>query len=101
MSERYVLIEKKAYPVDDLKDWATSFEKDNRRVAQTQVGDINVSTVFLGLNHGWGGKILLFETMAFDPKGDEKMCERYETWEEAERGHWLAVLVEITGGTYG
>ena len=101
MSGKYVLIEKKAYPVDDIIKWGRAMENDSRRVAQTQVGDVNISTVFLGLDHGFGGKVLLFETMAFDPKGDEKMCERYETWEEAERGHWLTVLTEITGGTYG
>jgi len=103
MSRKYVLIEKKPYPVSDVIKWGKAFEKDSRRVAKTQVGNVDISTVFLGIDHGWGDneEPILFETMAFDTKGDEKMCWRYATWDEAVKGHWLAVLIETTGGTYG
>lgn len=98
---KYVLIDKKAYPVNDLRKWGEAMENDSRRVERTQVGDCDISTVFLGLDYGHGGKLLLFETMAFDSQREEKMCWRYETWDEAVKGHWLAVLIETTGGTYG
>lgn len=55
----------------DMKEWASRMEKpgyrDSRIVAQTVAGGKRVvSTVFLGLDHNWGGgKPLLFETMIF------------------------------------
>jgi hypothetical protein len=59
------------------------------------VGDgfhILVSTVFLGLDHGWGDDEdpLLFETMVFGGPNDQD-CIRYTTWAEAERGHFATV----------
>jgi len=68
-------------------------EGSDRRVAKTFVGEFEISTVFLGLDHRFGeGRPLLFETMAF-PK-DSRLdleCDRYSTWEEAEKGHALMV----------
>ena len=71
--------------------WWTS-HADQRRVAQdsilTSKGLANVSTVFLSLDHGWDGQVLLFETMIF-PDGSwlEQYCERYATEAEALDGH--------------
>mgnify|MGYP001592752568 FL=1 len=65
------------------------FESKNRIVAQEHVGNAFVSTVFLGLDHGWGPRSegLVFETMVFEsPDGDERTM-RYRTWDEAEAGH--------------
>ena len=54
---------------------------------KTKVGNIEISTVFLGLDHSFGGKKpLLFETMIFGGKLDQEQ-ERYTTWEQAEKGH--------------
>ena len=68
--------------------WASSdkdFEK--RRVAKTKIGDVLISTVFLGLDHGFEqGHPLWFETLVFGGKLDMEM-ERYETLEEAMAGH--------------
>ena len=44
--------------------------------------------MFLGLDHSWGGKPLLFETMVFRNRSGEEM-DRYSTWDEAEAGHQL------------
>ena len=58
--------------------------------------DIRVSTVFLGLDHGFGAEEpVLFETMIFGGEYDE-YCERYCTWDEAVEGH--AKAVEMCGG---
>jgi hypothetical protein len=57
-------------------------------VGRTVVDDCVVSTVFLERDHNWGmGPPILFETMVF--KGDlhDSYCDRYVTWEEAEKGH--------------
>jgi hypothetical protein len=98
VSDKYVLDEnKKAVPVSDTIEWAKGFDIQNRRVAETNIGDIRVSTVFLGLDHSWGkGPPLLFETMAFGGHG-EIYCDRYTTWEEAEAGH-KAVVAKLERG---
>lgn len=64
---------------------------DNRRVAQTIIGDVNISTVFLGLDHQFGdGPPLVFETMIFGGEHNEDQW-RYSTWGEAMKGHEAAV----------
>ena len=73
---------------EDSAEWGTWFQDfDNRRVAQTKLGPVEVSTVFLGLDHRWlgGGPPLLFETMVFG--GADEVCLRCSTWAEAEAQH--------------
>ncbi len=74
---------------EDILVWAKWFEKmENRRIAETEMGQITVSTVFLGIDHRFSnkGKPILFESMVF--KNSESIDEeRYCTYEEAERGH--------------
>jgi len=75
-----------------------------RCVALTTVGPYVVSTVWLGLDHGWGrqgGPPVIFETMVFaadDWEGDtgrlrEFDMTRYCTEGEAEAGHEATVLL--------
>lgn len=77
-------------PVGDSRDatWAI----DHRRIDRTTVNQYDVSTVFLGVDHGFGGgPPLLFETMVFDDTAEERYadlyCERYSTKAEAQAGH--------------
>lgn len=83
--------------VEDLIEWCEWFEHadEARRVARTTIGQAEVSTVFLGIDHNWGadGPPILFETMIFVGKdgGVEDYQERYATWAEAEEGHARAV----------
>ena len=87
MSRYYILVEKEAVPVSDVLEWAKSFEDRSRTVAKDKVGEVEISTVFLGLDHRYGkGKPLIFETMVFGGELNKAM-ERYSTWEEAEEGH--------------
>jgi hypothetical protein len=91
MTKWFVLNGHEVEPVGSLEEWARRFEAQDRHVAQDDMGDIRVSTVFLGFNHGWGdGPPLLFETMIFGGPNDGYQ-ERYSTWNEAERGHARAV----------
>jgi len=58
------------------------------RIADDTIGPYWVSTVWIGLNHNWGGgPPLIFESMVF--KGDESDldCVRYSTLEQALEGH--------------
>jgi hypothetical protein len=72
------------------EEWAELWRGDQHRriVAQTEIGGLNVSTVFLGIDHDFTGvgPALLFETMVFGD-GDGDLCERYSTWDQAVAGH--------------
>lgn len=83
----YILRGHEVIPIDDFMLFAMWFEEADRKVAFDRIGHYEVSTVFLGFDHGFGrGPPVLFETMIFiNDKGD--MCERYCTWDEAAAGH--------------
>jgi hypothetical protein len=82
----YILDGHKPVPAATLV-WAKWFEGRSRHVAQEMIGDVRISTVFLGLDHSFGnGPPLLFETMVFGGPLDQE-SDRYETWDEAEAGH--------------
>ena len=85
----YILKDKEPVEVD-LMGWAKWFESADRKVAKDMIGKVEVSTVFLGLDHGYNGRIELFETMIFGGKHNDEMW-RYATWDEAETGHSDAV----------
>jgi hypothetical protein len=104
----YKLIGKIPTPCFDPQEWARWFENSlpERVVAKTTVGPVEVSTVFIGLDHSFGdNKPRLFETMCFGAEdymikfGKHKRLfrseldyqERYETWDEAEKGHQRAI----------
>ena len=95
--DRYKLIGRLPVPVADLLEWASWFETADRHVARTDVGPLHVSTVFLGLDHSFSNfpdtTPILFETMIFgaDTDGLDHYCDRYASWDEAERGHAAAV----------
>ena len=100
-------------PGDDVLVWAHIFESDkieNRRVRHHRWFGYRISTVFLGLNHNHtphhDRTPIVFETMIFKPPYmgellgkphmmmcDEIYCQRYATWEQAERGHRHACRV--------
>lgn len=87
--------------VTDVLEWGRWYQDADRKVARDQVGEADVSTVFLGLNHGFGGRPLYFETMLFatnpeDPRDGSTW--RYQTWDEAAAGH-AAVVAALRDGT--
>jgi len=67
--------------------WLVEREAD-RRIAHTMVGDVRISTVFLGLDHSFGQCKLsvLWETMVFGGPHD-KYCDRYTSRADADDGH--------------
>lgn len=67
----------------------------NRWQKTTKQGDYIVSTVFLGLDHGFGDTPLWFETMIYKDENKGHFLdyqERYETYEEAVKGHEQAIV---------
>ena len=86
----------------DMTEWSRDYA--NKRVARTKIADaadpsreVDVSTVYLGIDHSFGaGPPLIFESMAFakhDP--EEERCERYSTEQEAREGH-TRMVVEVS-----
>ena len=81
-----------------MATWAETAEDISRkRVAEATVGRLWVSTVWLGLDHGFGdGPPLIFETMIFAVDGEDvnwtvEYCERYSTEAATLAGHERAV----------
>ena len=100
----YMLEGRRIVRTADLNTWAEWYETADRIVAKTQVdADVEVSTVFLGLDHRWPTPWkpgvsepppVLFETLVFGGPYDGEM-RRYCTWEEAEAGH-AAVVAQVS-----
>ena len=92
----YILIHRKPVPCDDLLKWGKWFEKRHvRKVRTTYLGSVQISTIFLGLDHGWNGIPMLFETMIFglpDTDGDFDYQIRCTTHRQALKMHKNAVL---------
>ena len=71
---------------------------DIKRIAYDKIGDVEASTVWLGLNHAWNpdSPPLIFETMVFGGD-DDGWQDRYSTKEQAQTGHNLVVMKIRTG----
>lgn len=88
---KYILDGHKPVPCDDLLKWADWFETADRTVLSTELpGGVRVSTVFLGIDHSFGGEPLLFETMIFGGPNNQYQ-DRCSTWREAEKMHAKAL----------
>jgi len=79
--------------ITEAGDWLEE-GSDRRTVKRDEVGDILVSTVFLGLDHSWtpGGKPVLWETMIFGGEHDQYQ-ERYTSHKDALEGHKKALTL--------
>lgn len=111
MSIFYKLVDKKPVPVNaemGSREWLEAvlvIENGQNRVFQDFVDDgaeeIHVSTVFLGIDHGFGrgDEPILFETMVFGGKLDGDQA-RVATWDEAEKKHaeMLARVLQASPG---
>lgn len=93
MTDKYILDGKTPIPAD-LMQWGEWFETADRHVAKDQIGDVGISTVFLGIDHRFAddGPPLIFETMIFGGEHDQYQT-RASTWDEAERQHAEAVAL--------
>lgn len=90
---KYIINEQgEVVPEYDLLAWARWIEtaKEKRILKRDQIGDLLVSTVFLGLDYDFTHtKPILWETMVFKKNGksDDDYFSRYSTKEEALKGH--------------
>lgn len=77
---------------DDIPSFRNRTKWQRRETVETPEGPVDVSTVFLSLDHGYREEApVLYETMVFGGEFDQKQ-ERYCTRKEAIEGHerWLA-----------
>ena len=86
----YILENQVPVPTDNILQWGQWMEDpSNKRVALTEIDELRISTVFLGVNNQFNeGQPFLFETLVF--KGEQPIegyGARYRTWEEAKAGH--------------
>jgi hypothetical protein len=89
--------------INNLEEWALSFESCYSSIDWTGNDEIYVSTIFLGVDHGHGRTEhpILFETMVFGSAYNREQ-ERYCTYDEAIEGHrkWCN-LVFVRDGVGG
>ena len=95
MTNTHYILDTNNRPVEcsNILTWARWFETSNRRVGWTQItSQIEVSTVFIGIDHRFDdkGPPLLFETMIFGGSFDQYQW-RYSSWDDAQVGHAAAV----------
>lgn len=98
MIDKAILEGKTVVIEPDLLKWAEWFEnnRQKRHVADVTIDGVRISTVFLGIDHDFGGgRPLWFETMIFGGPHDQYQ-NRYTTWAEAESGHAAAVELAKT-----
>jgi len=87
----YILDGKNPILCDDIDAYGDWMWNNNTRISRETVGESEISTIFLGLDHSFNGKIpILFETMVFDGPLDGEMI-RYATWDEAMIGHKVMI----------
>jgi hypothetical protein len=77
----------------DVLKWAEWYETADRHVARDTIQEVEVSTVFMGVNHDChGGRPVLYETMIFGGAHDQHQ-ERYHNKVAALAGHDRAVAL--------
>ena len=78
---------------EEIQLWEWMFKSNylGKHIGDETIGDFRVSTVWLGMNHGYEGCRLVFETMIFcenNTKHDlNNWLDRYSTYEQALKGH--------------
>ena len=82
---------------EDVREWGKMLDSDARIVGKDTVAGQDVSTVFLGVDHSFGGSVpVLWETMIFSgPHNGYQL--RYSSWEAAEAGHKRIVSALLAG----
>jgi len=91
--------DRKGNPIS-YADWAEAFsDYEYRVVKKTIIGDVEISTVWLGMDHGFrrNGPPIIFETMCFQrsddgTREDFDFQDRYATEAQALKGHAEAVV---------
>lgn len=99
MTNLFIMDENKnIIPAYDAREWAEWFTNSEKIIAKDAVGDLIVSTIFLGLRHSWSCVFddwnFFFETAtrpcwakARFANDNCNIINRYRTYDEAKEGH--------------
>lgn len=88
----YFILDEQGNPKEasGLEEWVQWMERENPQVAIDHIGDVKVSTIFLGIDHGFGftpdRPPTLWETMVFGGPLDMYQ-RRYTSLDAAKAGH--------------
>jgi hypothetical protein len=78
-------------PFNEMNKFEEFLKSSDRIIKQENIGNLHISTVFLGINHAWEKEEecpILFETMVFKKISYSGLFqERYLSYDEAEQGH--------------
>jgi hypothetical protein len=89
LSTRYILKDTEPQLCEDLEEWAIWYGSSSHQIASDRVGDVSISTAFIGVAMGESdGLPILFETMV----SPSEIVRRYATYRAALDGH--AQIVE-------
>lgn len=88
-TRHYILDENGEPKAVDALTWSKIRVTEDRRVALDKIGNLEVSTVFLGLDRNWLGKgsPVLWETMVRGLPDDEELMDHYTSKADALEGH--------------
>ena len=93
MSQRYILKDNQPQLCEDLEEWAMWYGSSSHQIASDRVGDVSISTAFIGISAGEiEGLPILFETL----RSSRGVIRRYTTYQQALDGH-----AEIASGLAG
>ncbi len=96
MSRYWIEIDDVPRP-SSLSEWAAAYgdgDPDARVIARAIIGDVHISTVFLSVDHNFGGgQPILYESMVFGGQLNHEQ-QRYHTRAEALAGH-LALVQRV------
>jgi hypothetical protein len=98
-SRLYILdVTGEAIAVDDPVEWGKWMQTGDRKVSETRIDGVLISTVFLGVDHNFRevGPQILWETMIFGGKHDQYQ-DRYTSRADAVEGHLKAVAMIVEG----
>jgi hypothetical protein len=83
-NQRYILKDNEPQSCEDLVEWAMWMGESNRQIALDEIGNVRVSTAFIGITPSEvDGVPALFETMVFPSNS----IRRYTTYQQALAGH--------------
>lgn len=99
----YILVGTIPILCNDLNEWMKFHQSEQKFVEKTLIGDVLISTVFLGRDYGVdsSGDRIFFETMIFGGENNED-AEQCSTYEQAKAQHAEAIkLVNNEPSAFG
>lgn len=100
IGDRYILCsEGKPQKCYDHSAWSAIYYNSNNRIGHEVVGDTEIITTFLGIDHNYSGSgdPILFETCIFKEDDTSEVQARYTSIEEARIGHDCVVKAVKAG----